>query len=119
MWWWLGLGWRQRRPRRVDGLGPVDRASVGDGDGWDLLPSRVFSRTRGLCESGQRVFRQQGGDFNSVLAECNLVCTLLAFCDLDGQIVSSENFLAHSFTHIFIYSASAKHCDRTQKEHKP
>lgn len=66
-----------------------------------------------------RVFRQQGGHFNSVLAECNLASTLLAFCDLDGEIVSSENFLAHSFTHIFIYSASAEHCDRTQREHKP
>lgn len=92
---------------------------MGNGGGRGLLPSGVFSRTRGLCESGQRVFRQQGGHFNSVLAECNLASTLLAFCDLDGEIVSSENFLAHSFTHIFIYSASAEHCDRTQREHKP
>lgn len=103
----------------MDGSGYVDRASVGNGDRvgsfvlWSLL------KDKGSVNPGQRVFRQQGGDFNSLLAECTLASTSLAFCDFDGQTVSSENFLAHSFIHIFIYSASAKHCDRTQKEHKP
>lgn len=54
---------------------------------------------------GQQIFRQQGGDFNSLQAEWNLASASLAFCDFDGQAVSSENFLAHSFIHIFIYSA--------------
>lgn len=91
----------------------------GMGTGRDPLPSEPSQGQEDSVNPVRRVFRQQGGDFSSLPAKCNLASASLAFCDFDGQTVSSENFLAHSFIHIFIYSASAKHCDRTQREHKP
>lgn len=90
---------------------------IGDRVGSSALSS-LFKDKRAL-NPRLRVFRQQGSIFNSLLVECNLASASLAFCDFDGQTVSSENFLAYPFIHIFIYSATAKHCDRTQKEHKP
>lgn len=48
MWWWLSLGYRQRRLRKEDGSGYVGRASEGNGDRVGSFALWAFSRTRGL-----------------------------------------------------------------------
>lgn len=72
------------------------------GTGWDPLPSRVFLRTKGSVNPGQWVFRQQGGNFNSLLSKWNLASTSLAFCNFDGQSLLRILLPIPSFMYSFI-----------------